>query len=413
MASLVIFDDGRGSLGPLTDLRAAFDVRTGALTTRERIERTIEASAVALWAPAEVGGLVEGGGASVNDRRAIEALDEALVVNGRCAAPPAQLGLLERGEAVVESSSGEVVAARLDGGAAASVCAGEELSGDAGARETDSACLLHHPEDVIRFRDEAVASDLTLLRAQRGPSGHDEGSLAGVVRINEEAMWIDPGARVMPGSVLDAEKGPIVIEAGATIRPRAVIVGPAYVGEHCVIAEHALIKGPCAFGAWCKVGGEIGGTIFQSFSNKVHDGHLGDSWVGSWVNLGAATVNSNLLNTYGEVTIRSEADGRRRRTGLTFLGSLIGDHVKTAIGTRLMTGAVVGTGSMIAVDGAAPTFVDRFTWLTNGGSSVYRIDRMLETARAMMARRKVEMSAAEEKRLRALCEARAVRAQAS
>jgi len=409
MASLVIFDDGRGSLSPLTDLRAACDVRTGALTTRERIERTLEARASALWVQEDLAPLLSAGDderASLNDRSAIESLEEALVVSARCAAPPAQLGLLEAGEGIVEAESGDLVAARMDGGSAMRLCASGERPSDLATRETEQRCLLAHPEDIIRFRDGAIESDLTLLRAQGGASGADEGSLRGVARIAAERIWISASARVLAGSVLDAGGGPIFIDEEAVVRPGAVICGPVYVGPHCTVAEHAVIKGPAAFGAWCKVGGEVGKSIFQSYSNKTHDGHIGDSWIGSWVNLGAGTVNSNLLNTYGEVSIRSEAAGKRRRTGMTFLGSLIGDHTKTAIGTRLMTGAVIGVGSMLASDEAAPTFVDRFTWLTNKGATAHRLDKMLETARAMMKRRGLDLSEAEESRLRALHERR-------
>ena len=131
----------------------------------------------------------------------------------------------------------------------------------------------------------------------------------------------------------------------------------------------------------------MGGTIFQGHSNKAHDGHLGDSWVGEWVNFGAGTTNSNLLNTYGEVTMRLEPEGRLHRTGLTFQGAIVGDHVKFAIKTRIMTGSVVGTGAMIAVTAAPPLTVRRFGWLTDRGEQVFRIDKFIDTATRMMVRR--------------------------
>ena len=121
--------------------------------------------------------------------------------------------------------------------------------------------------------------------------------------------------------------------------------------------DNAIIKPNTVIGPQCKVGGEVGATIFQGSANKAHEGHLGDSWVGKWVNLGAATVNSNLLNTYDEVTMRLDADDSRHRTGRQFMGALIGDHVKTAIGTRLMTGTVLGTGAMIATSTPPPEII--------------------------------------------------------
>ena len=99
----------------------------------------------------------------------------------------------------------------------------------------------------------------------------------------------------------------IVIADHAVIRPGATIIGPAYIGEHATVLERALIKAHTAVGPWCKVSGEVGGSIFQAYSNKGHEGHLGDSYVGEWVNLGAATTNSNLLNTYSEVVAKVKA----------------------------------------------------------------------------------------------------------
>jgi hypothetical protein len=168
------------------------------------------------------------------------------------------------------------------------------------------------------------------------------------------------------------------------------------------IADHATLKANTILGPGCRVGGEVGGTVFQGFSNKSHDGHLGDSWVGSWVNLGAATVNSNLLNTYGEVVMRLEHDGPRLRSGRQFLGCVLGDHVKTAIGTRIMTGTAIGTGAMIATSTPPPSTVARFAWHTDDGVRRYRLEKFLDTARLVMARRDRSLGPAAEARLRAL-----------
>jgi UDP-N-acetylglucosamine diphosphorylase/glucosamine-1-phosphate N-acetyltransferase len=200
------------------------------------------------------------------------------------------------------------------------------------------------------------------------------------------------------------ESGAIVIDEHATIRPGATIVGPAYIGPHVTILERALIKAHTAIGPWCKVSGEIGGTIFQGFANKGHDGHLGDSWIGEWVNLGAGTNNSNLLNTYTEVFAKAP-DGVNERTGLQFLGAIIGDHVKTAISTRIMTGAILQTGGMFAQAAAVAGTTPRFAWSTDAGLRTFRIDKFLETARAMMTRRNVALSDAGEALLRSLATA--------
>jgi UDP-N-acetylglucosamine diphosphorylase/glucosamine-1-phosphate N-acetyltransferase len=265
-------------------------------------------------------------------------------------------------------------------------------------REAEGRCLLHRPWDVVRFRDEMLAHDLSLI--VRSSDRWARERPAGTTVIGERRLSIDPTAEVAPTVVFDVTKGPVVVERGATVRPGAIVHGPAYVGPGSTVLDRALVKANTAIGPVCKVAGEVGGTIFQGFSNKAHDGHLGDSWVGEWVNLGAGTVNSNLLNTYGEVATRRDSAAPRERTGLTFLGAIIGDHVKTAIGTRIFTGSVIGTGAMIASSTPAAQVVPAFAWITDGGTKTFRIEKFLEVARAAMGRRGVELTPGAEARLR-------------
>jgi len=356
----ILFEDERAGLSPLTDLRPAWAVRTGAATTRERLENALGTGFSGGLARLEIGGVAAGDLPAPDLPAACEA--GALVVSARCALPPPGLADLAPGRGLVEPGSGDLVAARLAPGACAPAALREALaSGRAPegveTEEAEAPCLLRHPWDVIRFRDAALAMHLS--------------------------------ARIAPTVVLDCERGPIVIDEKATVRPGAIIVGPAYIGKGSTVLEHALVKANTAIGPVCKVAGEVGGTIFQGHANKAHDGHLGDSWVGAWANLGAGTTNSNLLNTYGEVIARSAPEGARVRTGLTFLGAIIGDHVKTAIGTRLMTGSVIGTGSMIACTQPPPATLGAFTWLTDAGAQAYRFDKCFEVARIAMSRRKV------------------------
>lgn len=339
----------------MTDLRPAMCVRTGAMTTLERWDRWLrdrgEDGVVGVRVPEEIAGVTR----EIVDVPVNEHADNADVtfVDARRVLPD------------------------------------------------DEEALLDWPWDVIRHRDRAIAMDIELLTkgiAQRGDADRD------VCLLNDGDVYLTPRARVMAGAVIDAEKGPVIIGDGTVVRPRAVIVGPAVIGRDCVISEHALIKANTAIGPVCKVGGEVGGTIFQGFANKVHEGHLGDSWVGTWANLGAATTNSNLLNTYGEVVCRATPEGGRVRTGLAYLGAIIGDHAKFAIGTRIMTGTVVGTGAMVASSTPPAQAVERFTWLTDKGAQRFRFEKFLDVARTMMARRDREVTDAYEARLSVLHE---------
>jgi UDP-N-acetylglucosamine diphosphorylase/glucosamine-1-phosphate N-acetyltransferase len=252
---------------------------------------------------------------------------------------------------------------------------------------------------------EAICRDIEAVRILDAKVPSDEADVVG-----PHPVEVHRSVRLYPNVVLDAERGPIVIRERAVVRPGAVISGPCAVGRDSVVIDHASIKPNTALGPVCKVGGEVGETVFQGYSNKAHDGHLGGSWVGKWVNFGAGTDNSNLLNTYGEVTMRLEPDAPVSRTGLTYLGTVVGDHVKFAIGTRIMTGTVVGTGAMIATTQPPPTTVRRFAWLTDKGESVFRFDKFMDTAVKVMTRRDQVPSRAYEGALRELHERTSSRA---
>lgn len=385
MLPVWIYDDGKCPLAPLTDLRAAFDVRTGALSNLERLKRSwgIEPS---LIGPAPISDLVQEAHPRAQVNAALPSAP-VLAVNGRWVGPfDDSVRELRAGSALVERGTGALLAAAVPGGDLPRVMSGD-LSGLT-LREHQAAerQLLERPWHFRTARDFAIGLDLQLLTESRGSKP-------------APAIRIDPTAKVHSTAVLDAEYGTIVIGAHAVIRPQSVIIGPAYVGPHSTVVERAVIRANTAIGPWCKVGGEVGGVIFQGFANKAHDGYLGDSWVGEWVNLGAGTTNSNLLNTYGEIVARATPDGRNERTGEQFLGAVIGDHVKTAICTRIMTGCIIHAGTMWAANAAMSGCLAPFTWRTEEGNRQYRLSRFLEVARAMMGRRSVTPSAAYEARL--------------
>ena len=219
--------------------------------------------------------------------------------------------------------------------------------------------------------------------------------------FGDHRIDVHPGASLLPGVVLDASMGAIRIEEGAVIHPNAVLIGPCWIGKESRVYEHTLIRMNTSIGPMCKVSGEIGGTIFQGYSNKCHTGHLGDSVIGEWVNFGAGTSNSNLLNTYGEVIV-TNLDGKRYKTERQYVGCFIGDHVKFAIETRIMTGTIVGTGAMIASSAPVPSPTQRFAWLTDKGERQYQIEKFLDVAKTVMKRREQELDSATEAMLRSL-----------
>jgi len=391
---IILFDDRRGRFGPLTDLRAVFELRTGAETILDRHRQQ--------WGDRLVGVHVASGPTSgrvaelVAERVALAVnrlpdADRVILLNGRIALPDefelpaANESLVARDDRDGERSA-SIVAVNLSRDQAVRVLdtgalSAGELPNEITRRAVETP-LLSRPWQLLEIIDASIRHD---LRAARHSAAVDAPS--GTIVLRGEPILIDATARICPGVTIDSEHGPVIVRGGALVRPGAVLCGPCVVGESAVVAEHAVIRGRTVVGPRCKVGGEISATIFLGNSNKVHDGFLGDTIVGEWVNLGAGTIGSNLLNTYGETTMRLTPDDQRERTGRQFLGAIIGDHVKTAIGTRLMTATSIGLGAMIAASTPPPTTVAPFAWITDEGTRTYRLDKFLESMTRVMSRR--------------------------
>ncbi|MEO0513084.1 MAG: putative sugar nucleotidyl transferase [Planctomycetota bacterium] len=396
---IYVFDDDAPGLAPLTDLRASFEVRCGAQTNLERIERTLGAAANGLLPSTRLAGLVrERWPGRVADAARLPDGD-VLLVNGRLAAVEA--GLVEpQGGSVVVDPAGDVVVARVAGPGAARVIGGD-VSGLRSAT-AEAPVLLQRPWDAVRFGQRNVVGDAAFLAAESSAEGAADGRSGGVQSVGDHPLRLGAGVTVFPGVVFDLTSGPIVIGDRSTVRPNAVLAGPLVLGADNTVSDAAQLRGPVATGPHVKLGGEVKGVIVQGYSNKAHGGFLGDSWVGEWVNLGAETVGSNLLNTYGGVKSAARPGADAEPTGLGFFGSVVGDHVKTAIGTRLMTGSVARTGVMWAATGALAGCVEGFSWVTDAGAGPYRFEKFLEVARAMMGRRGLEPSGAYVDALRAV-----------
>jgi UDP-N-acetylglucosamine diphosphorylase / glucose-1-phosphate thymidylyltransferase / UDP-N-acetylgalactosamine diphosphorylase / glucosamine-1-phosphate N-acetyltransferase / galactosamine-1-phosphate N-acetyltransferase len=310
-----------------------------------------------------------------------------LCINGRWAMPDPSMHL-GVGEAVIEKATGHVIAAALRRADAEYFLSTNQLHERVQPHTIEARVLYRYPWDVLQMMQQTIPHDIHSMRINDARIPPRENVMG------NHPVEIHSSALIAPNVVFDAGGGAIMVHERAVLRPGAVLCGPCSVGSDSTVLDRALIKANTVIGPMCKVAGEVGGTIFQGYSNKAHDGHLGDSWVGKWVNFGAGTTNSNLLNTYGEVVMRLEPDGPRLRTGMQFLGAIVGDHAKFAIGTRIMTGSVIGTGAMVATTAPPPTTVPRFAWLTDGSERTFRLDKFIETAKTVMARRHIEPSEA-------------------
>jgi UDP-N-acetylglucosamine diphosphorylase/glucosamine-1-phosphate N-acetyltransferase len=180
----------------------------------------------------------------------------------------------------------------------------------------------------------------------------------------------------------------------------SMIRGPFSLGDHAVIKMGAKMYGPTTIGPHCKVGGEVNNSVFFGYSNKAHDGFIGNSVIGEWCNIGADTNTSNLKNTYDYVKLWNYADQTFVETGQQFCGLIMGDHSKCGINTMFNTGTVVGISANIFGSGYQRNFIPGFVWGGVSGYRQYQIDRAVETARSVYKRRGLEFDATEEQILR-------------
>jgi UDP-N-acetylglucosamine diphosphorylase/glucosamine-1-phosphate N-acetyltransferase len=281
--------------------------------------------------------------------------------------------------------------------------------------------LVHQGETVacaiargapFRLDDEGPAQEIAgvrlagaydLLRALEVLLGSDcEEAVGGGAPLPPGTIVLGPGERIVsqgaslePGIVFDVRNGAVVLEAGAEVRSGTRLEGPCWIGGGARIVG-GFVRGS-VIGPRCVVRGEVSSSVFVGYANKAHDGFVGHSVIGHWANLGAGTTTSNLKNTYGP--IRLEADGARIETGRTFLGSLIGDHAKTAIGTMLPTGTIVGAGANVFGGAPVPKHVPPFAWGA-GGERVSE-EGFLRIAGRVLPRRDVQLTAEREASLAA------------
>lgn len=226
----------------------------------------------------------------------------------------------------------------------------------------------------------------------------------GVSLLDPYNIWIGEGTSIKPGVVLDASSGPIVIDNDVVIMPNAVICGPAYIGKKSVIKIAAKIYPGTSIGPVCKIGGEVEGSIFQAYSNKQHEGFIGHSYIGEWVNLGADTNNSDLKNTYKNVAYYSYSLQKKIDSGTMFLGTVIGDHTKLGINCTINTGCVIGTASNLWGSDLLTDYIPPFSWGTALAIQKYRYEAFMQTLELVKSRRKINTGNAERQLYKSLSE---------
>ena len=412
LRAIIYEDGGWEEMYPITLSRPAFECRAGGTTLGRRLVaqlarlgvKRVEFLARPVFRPILERDLP---GHPVN-----EAPDgPTLFLNGRILC--LRDGLRELIELTEKTAAIHVhdvqAAARLDGPDAAqyyrvleeSLAAGEEAPAPAGYTEVGSPAdvrLARRLWDLVSWNTEVIEDDFEWARAHPHPDAPQ--LTAGAQILGRDHILFREGVRLEPGAILDARSGPILMGEGVLVEHNAVVLGPAFLGPHTRVRMGARIYDAVSAGPSCRLGGEVEAAIVQGYSNKQHEGFLGHAYLGSWVNLGAGTNNSDLKNNYSPVKV-TLPEGIVD-TGSLFAGCYLGDHVKTAIGSRINTGTVVGYCSNLFGGEFPPRWVPSFSWAGPGGVEPYRLEQALETARRVMTRRQVEMEPADEVLLRSI-----------
>ncbi len=206
-----------------------------------------------------------------------------------------------------------------------------------------------------------------------------------------ENLFIDEGA-IVEGAIINVSAGPVYVGPNAEIMEGSVIRGPLAMASHSVLKLSAKVYGATSMGPYCKVGGEVNNVVFQAYSNKGHDGFLGNSVIGEWCNIGADTNSSNLKNNYGSVKTYDFRSHQMEQTDVQFMGLFMGDHSKTGINTMLNTATVIGVSSTLFSAGFPPKYVPHFSWGGGKEDPVYEFDKAVESANNMMVRRSKEIT---------------------
>ena len=362
---LCIFEDDKFDLlYPLTHLRPTWELKCGHTQLYQKVLRQLGNDNCAFFARDHLTDVLRERhqAVPVNDMAAL-AGDDLLLVNGRWLFMRAALdaaGAEELGKA------GDAVAYARVNRATAEKCRADSFDqflanvGNELSHVNVDAQMIQYPWDIVVNLQDAIRDDFERL-PERGIQGEFD-SLARLYG-DQSQVYIAPGAAVEAGAVLDAREGPIIVDRDTFIHPHSWVIGPVSIGEKTLVVG-AKVREGCAIGPVCRVGGEVEESVMHAYVNKWHDGFLGHGYVCEFVNLGAATHNSDVKNDFGNVEVYVK--GQLVKTGQWKVGCFIGDHTKTSIGTLFNTGSHIGIMCLIlGGDGILPKFVPSLAWYIN------------------------------------------------
>lgn len=390
MTYLLFDDEARSPLLPFTHTRPVAEIRCGIFTMRERWEKLLGTTTGTLTAK------------YLRERYPLEISEENTWINASV------FGTREIAAAIMDMPAesvlkqGEEVVAIRSQKSMAALSLSDPSSDDLKQINFEATYLkLRQKWDIFSLNEASIMLDFSLISEGRESAPIPQG----VHATGKENIFLEEGATIMPGAVINATTGPVYLGKGAEIMEGCLVRGPLAMCTNAVLKMGAKIYGGTTIGPGSKVGGEVSNTVFFSNSNKGHDGFVGNAVIGEWCNLGADTNSSNLKNNYDTVKIWDEQTGKSISTGLTFCGLLMGDHSKCGINTMFNTGTVVGVSCNIFGGNFPEKFIPSFTWGGSEGSVTYNFTRAMDTAKRVLARRHLELLPSEEKVLQHIFEA--------
>jgi len=384
----IFFDDQRANLLPLTYTRPVAELRIGILTITEKwLKRLPEAPCSFSTA------------AYLQAKYPMVVSDDNIFINGSVLPNESLVSaIIKLSDNSALIKEGKLVAFRTNR-FGASVFAGGDLPFSNQQEYVGEVSSINYPWDLFSKNAAAIKADFDLIT-----TGRKSAPISDTNKVkNPENIFIEDDALV-EFSILNASEGPIYIGKHAEVMEGCLIRGALALCEGSALKMGAKIYGATTIGPHCKVGGEVSNSVFLGFSNKGHDGFLGNSVLGEWCNLGADTNNSNLKNNYAEVKMWNYTKDKFLATGLQFCGLVMGDHSKCGINTMFNTGTVVGVSANIFGDGFPRNFIPSFAWGGSQGFSLYTLPKAFETASKVFARRGLEFSQTEKDILTAVFE---------
>lgn len=363
--------EARQRLLPLTYTRPIADLRVGILTIAEKWKGHLAISG---------SGFVTEGYLQKKFQTLTPTEDTIWIINSALPTPKVK-------EKVIALKSGEAL------------CQGDVLIAARGIKDPlDSEYLkvefsghpvdyLTYTWDIFRLNGKEIRNDYQLLTKNRKSV---EVKDPHTVTYGED-IFLEEGA-VLKAAILNAENGPIYLGKNANVREGAIIRGPFAMGEGSIVAMGAKVRGDSTVGPYCKIGGEVSNSVIWGYSNKGHDGFLGNAVIGQWCNLGADTNNSNLKNDYDPIRMWDYETQSFIQTGLRFCGLIMGDHSKCGINTMFNTGTTVGVAANIFGEGFPETIIPSFAWGGASGFVTHHIRKALITAKIVMERRNLELT---------------------